>query len=120
MDAQRLATLLNQQDLPGLRFLPWRFTPSTSKYAGQLCQGVRILVTERSRLRPVRLGLELVAALHRLHPQEFPLEPVYSLLRHRESLKRLEAGDSPASIEASWQTELEAFRQRRRVYLLYP
>jgi uncharacterized protein YbbC (DUF1343 family)/CubicO group peptidase (beta-lactamase class C family) len=120
MDAQRLAVMLNSADLPGLRFVPWRFTPSTSKFAGQECQAVRILVTDRSNLRSLRLGLELIVALRRLHPQEVSLEKVGLLLRHADSLRRLEAGESAAAIEATWQTQLKQFRQRRAPYLLYP
>ena len=51
--------------IPGVRFYPVRFTPVSSKYAKEECQGVFMVVTDRAALRPVRLGVELASALHR-------------------------------------------------------
>ena len=47
--------------LPGIRFYPVRFTPTASKYSGQVCQGIFFVVTDREALRPVRLGAEIAA-----------------------------------------------------------
>ena len=52
--------------IPGVGFYPVRFTPASSKYAGQACQGVFMIVTDRAALRPVRLGVEIAAMLHKL------------------------------------------------------
>lgn len=48
------------------------------------------------------------------------LAPVGRLLHHEESLRRLQAGETPEQIEKSWQTGLESFRARRKPFLLYP
>lgn len=119
LDGQRLATLLNAQNVPGARFVSTRFRPGSSKFQGQDCAGVQILVVDRSALRPLRLGLELISCLKRVHP-DFDLAPVGHLLHNHEGLSRLQAGESPEQIEKSWQAGLEAFRTRRRPYLLYP
>ena len=47
--------------MPGIRFYPVRFTPPSSKYANEECQGVFIIVTDRAALRPVRVGVEIAA-----------------------------------------------------------
>lgn len=119
IDADRFALLLNEQGLPGVRFVPVRFTPQSSVFAGQECRGVQVLVTDRARLRPVRLGLELAAALLRLHPREFETEKLGRLLDNADTLRRLLAGETPAQIEASWEADLERFRKRRAPFLLY-
>lgn len=119
MDGLRLATLLNAQNVPGVRFVSTRFVPNSSKFQGQQCAGVQILVVDRAVLRPVRLGLELISGMKRLHP-DFDLTPVGRLLHHGESLRRLQAGETPEQIEKSWQVGLEAFRSRRKAFLLYP
>ncbi len=119
LDADRFALLLNEQGLPGVRFVPVRFTPLSSVYAGQECRGVQILVTDRTRLRPVRMGMELAAALLRLHPREFETEKLGRLLDNADTLRRLLAGETPAQIEASWKKGLDAFRKRRAPFLLY-
>ena len=41
---------------PGIRFYPVTFTPTSSKYAGEVCQGVFMVVTNRTALQPVRVG----------------------------------------------------------------
>ena len=80
---------------------------------------MQILVVDRAALRPLRLGLELISGVKRLHPG-FELGPVGRLLHHAESLRRLQAGETPEQIEESWREGIEAFRQRRKAYLLYP
>ena len=120
MDGQRLATLLNAQQLPGLRFVSTHFRPTGSKFQGKDCDGVQILVVDRAQVRPLRLGLELISGLRRLHPQQFPLEPVGRLMRHADTMKRLEAGQSPSQIEESWRAGVQAFQERCKPYLLYP
>src|SRR3989337_1790662 len=59
----RLAGALNSRNLPGARCYPMSFTPSAGPYAGESCQGVFIVVTDRDALRPARVGLEIAAAL---------------------------------------------------------
>ena len=39
IDARRLAAHLNKSGLPGVRFVPIRFQPGASKFAGETCQG---------------------------------------------------------------------------------
>ena len=47
IDGPRLAEALNARRLPGVRVYPTTFTPSSSKYAGELCRGVFLIVTDR-------------------------------------------------------------------------
>ena len=120
MDGPALASLLNAQNVPGVRFVSTHFTPNSSKFAGQKCAGVQILVVDRAALRSLRLGLELISALRRLHPQTFELAPVGHLIHSADSMRRLQAGETPQQIEDSWRPGLEAFRQRRKPFLIYP
>jgi hypothetical protein len=41
------------------------------------------------------------------------------LLRNRQALASLLAGEPAAAIVAAWQVDLERFRARRRPFLLY-
>ena len=43
IDGPRLSTALNARHLPGIRFYPITFTPTSSKYANEECQGVFML-----------------------------------------------------------------------------
>ncbi len=119
IDGVRLSDTLNARGLPGVRFYPVRFTPTASKYAGQECQGVFIIVTDRTVLRPVRVGLEIAAAVSRMHPSEYQLDPAARLLGSRDALARIKSGDDPAAIAASWGAAEARWRLLRAKYLLY-
>jgi uncharacterized protein YbbC (DUF1343 family)/CubicO group peptidase (beta-lactamase class C family) len=119
IDGVQLADALNARPIPGARFYPVRFTPASSKYAGEECQGVFIIVTDRAVLRPVRVGLEIAAALARMYPAQFKLEDAARLLGSKDTLARVRAGEDPAAIAASWGAAEAKWRLLRAKYLLY-
>jgi uncharacterized protein YbbC (DUF1343 family)/CubicO group peptidase (beta-lactamase class C family) len=119
IDGVQLAGLLNGRGIPGARFYPVRFTPASSKYAKEECQGVFIVVTDRAALRPVRLGAEIAAALHKLYGTRYELESAERLFGSRDGLTRIRAGEDPAAIAASWAAGEARWRLLRAKYLLY-
>jgi uncharacterized protein YbbC (DUF1343 family) len=119
IDGVQLADTLNARNIPGVRFYPVRFTPASSKYANEECQGVFIIVMDRAALRPVRLGLEIAAALARLYPTEYQLDTALRLFGSRDTLTRVRLGEDPASIAASWGAAESRWRLMRAKYLLY-
>jgi uncharacterized protein YbbC (DUF1343 family) len=119
LDGQRLAVYLNQRRLPGVRFVPIRFTPTADKFKGQDCGGVNIIVTDRTVFHPVFTGLQIAVALHKLYPDEWRLDCFGFLLANEDTLERLKRGESPEQIEASWVNALEKFRRERQQFLLY-
>ena len=120
IDGVALAAALNARGLSGIRFYPVTFTPAAgAKLGGQPCHGVFMIVTDRDRLRPVRVGLEIASALSRLYDQQFRLEDAATLFASKVVLARIRAGDDPAAIEASWRADEEQWRALRAKYLLY-
>jgi uncharacterized protein YbbC (DUF1343 family) len=119
IDGTRLARELNAAGLPGVRFVPLRFTPASSVFKGRLCNGVNVIVTDRKVFRPVRTGLAIACTLRRLYPKTWDAEKYDGLLRNRAALEALLAGKSAAQIEQGWQAGLEEFRRRRQEFLLY-
>jgi uncharacterized protein YbbC (DUF1343 family)/CubicO group peptidase (beta-lactamase class C family) len=119
IDGPRLADALNARKLAGIRFYPVTFTPATSKYAGETCQGVFMLITDRTALQPVRVGLEIAGALGRLFGDAYKLENTERLMGSRESLERVVNGDDPAAVAAAWAAGEARWRQTRAKYLLY-
>jgi uncharacterized protein YbbC (DUF1343 family) len=115
----RLADTLNARTIPGVRFYPVRFTPTASKYAKEECQGVFMMVTDRTALRSVRLGVELAAALHKLYGAKFELEPSARLFGTPDVVTRVRAGEDPSAIAASWAAAEARWRLIRAKYLLY-
>ena len=119
IDGPELARELNARRLPGVRVYPLRFSPESSRFAGELCEGVFFLVTDRDVVRPVRLGLEVAAALYRLYGDQFDLDAVARLLGSRDTLARIRAGDPPWDIAAGWAEDEAAWRRLTVPYLLY-
>jgi len=119
IDGAALADALNARQVPGIRFYPVRFTPSSSKFAGEECQGVFMIVTDRAAIRPVRIGVEIAAMLHKLHGSQFELELSERLFGSREGIRRIRSGDDPAAIAASWSAGEARWRLLRNKYLLY-
>lgn len=51
------------------------FTPELGPYAGERCRAVRLVVPDPARVRPVAVGLALLAAVIRAHPRDFDWAP---------------------------------------------
>lgn len=119
IDGVALAAALNARRLPGVAFYPVTFTPSSSKYAGEACQGVFLVVTDRASLQPVRVGLEIASALVRLYGDRYEIRLDDRLVGSRETVTRLRAGEDPAAIAASWAAGEARWRRLRARYLLY-
>ena len=120
IDGVQLSDALNARRIPGVGFYPVRFTPTSSKYANEECQGVFMIVTDRLALRPVRLGVEIAAMLHKLYGARFDLEAAGRLFGSKDGLSRIRAGDDPGAIAASWAAGEARWRLLSAKYLLYP
>jgi uncharacterized protein YbbC (DUF1343 family) len=119
IDGQRLAAHMNARRLPGVRFVPVRFTPKVSVYKGEECGGVNFIVTDRAAFRPVRLGVELAVALRRFHPSEWKVDDSLRLLANADTLARIRSGASPEDVMRSWQAGLDEFKNARARFLIY-
>jgi uncharacterized protein YbbC (DUF1343 family)/CubicO group peptidase (beta-lactamase class C family) len=115
---QDLADALNRKDLPGVRFEPVRFTPTSSVYAGQAVGGVRFMVVDREAIRPMTvamaLGRELVDRYSYFRPAA-----IQNLLVNRATMWAFLRGESAARIVSLGEPSRVAFLQRRAPYLLY-
>jgi uncharacterized protein YbbC (DUF1343 family)/CubicO group peptidase (beta-lactamase class C family) len=119
IDGPKLSDALNARQLPGVRFYPVRFTPSSSKFANQECQGVFIIVTDRQALRPVRVGVEIASAVKKLFPSQFEIDSAARLFGSAVGLGQIKVGDDPATIAGGWRANEARWRQLRAKYLLY-
>jgi uncharacterized protein YbbC (DUF1343 family) len=119
MKSRELAAYLNGRDIQSVRFVPIVFTPSSSNYVGERCEGVNLIVLDRNTLESPELGIELASALHKLYPNDFKLERMADLLVNQSVLDAIGAGEDPRRIAENWQERLEEFLRLREKYLLY-
>jgi len=119
LDGRRLAAYLTARKIPGVQFTPVHFTPAGSVFAGERCGGVRFEVVDRDALSSVALGIEIAAALRALHAADWDRTHLPALLANAETAARLERGDAPDSIVASWKHGLAEFEKRRAKFLRY-
>jgi uncharacterized protein YbbC (DUF1343 family)/CubicO group peptidase (beta-lactamase class C family) len=119
IDGQQLAAYLNGRRIAGIRFVPVRFTPSTSVHKGEECGGINLIVTDRARFRPLLNGIEIAVALRKLYPNDWKVDSYLRLLVNADTLDRLKRGQSADEIIRSWSRSLELFRSTRAKVLLY-
>ena len=130
IDGFRLAELLAGHQLPGVLFRPLWFRPTFHKFAGQVCGGIQVHVTDRAVFRPYRCGVAILRELHeaggesfrwRYEPYEFVSDrPAIDLLTGSDAIRTgIEGGLSLAELEATWLPAQRRFAERRQSFLLY-
>jgi len=119
IQGDKLAEYLNLRAIPGVRFVPLRFTPNASVFKDQQCGGVNIIITDRSAFRPLLTGIEMALALRKLYPNDWQVDKYLRLLVNADTLDRIKRGDNARDILNSWNTGLQEFRKARAEILLY-
>lgn len=119
LDGRRLAAELNAAGLPGVRFVPVRFTPRASVHEGLECGGVNIVVTDRNVFEPVRTGLRMALGLRRLHPSDWETEKFNRLLVNASVYREILTKNNLPSVSPEWEKDLPGFLLRRSEFLLY-
>ena len=117
--AREFATYMNARGIQSVRFVPIVFTPTSSNFAGERCEGVNLFVLDRNTLDSPELGIELASALHKLYPNDFKLEKMMDLLNNQSVYDAIQSGEDPRRIAEDWQERLDAFLHMREKYLLY-
>jgi uncharacterized protein YbbC (DUF1343 family) len=131
VDPERLLAELPPNDLPGCRLRPLYFEPTFHKFAGQLCGGLQVHVTDPGAFAPVLTYTVLISTIRRLWPNEFawrrpPYEyeteklPIDILAGGPAWRAAVEAGRSPADLRREWDDPLAAFAARSAEFKHYP
>jgi uncharacterized protein YbbC (DUF1343 family) len=118
-DPQALADGMNARGLAGVQFQPVFFTPTSSVHANVSVGGVRMEVTDRDAIRPVRVGLALGRELMERYPGNFRPAAIQNLLVNRVTMWSILRGDPFARIMGWADASRAPFLQRRASYLIY-
>ena len=125
IDGEIFAERLNRLGLPGIYFRPLYFKPYYAHYAGQICQGVQLHITDPLIFQPYITGLHIMQTHMKLYPERNlfskknrvkMFEKVVGTDKIRKSLL---VGESIHQLEQSWLPEVKQFKSRRDQYLLY-
>lgn len=124
LKAREVVDLLADRALPGVKFEVERFTPrapTDGKHPGVDLPGVRIVVTDRDRVNPARVGAALLWAVARTSADSLTFrlprfDELFGAARLREALVR---GDDPDGVIDRELPATVAFRASVRPFLLY-
>ena len=75
IDGDRLAHGLNSIGMEGVVFRSHYFTPTFSKYEGELCGGIQIHVRDRATIEPFNIGIAIIHNLVKSYEEFKFLEP---------------------------------------------
>lgn len=131
VDSVALVRALHALDLPGVRFREAVFKPGFQKWAGSICHGAQVHITDREALRPYATGLAVLSVLWRLYPgqvawREKPYEfvadiPAIDLLAGCAEVRLAVEGLAPFDeLVAIACAGADDYAERRGAVALYP
>ncbi|MGQ0644539.1 MAG: exo-beta-N-acetylmuramidase NamZ family protein [Elusimicrobiota bacterium] len=123
MDGKALAKRLSKARLPGVRFKPVTFMPDGQNlYSGQLCRGVRLVVTDPDALRTMDVFTHAACAVRDLYRTRFELrwEEMPRLVGSKRFEDAFISDQTAKQILVPFHAGAEAFMRQRKPYLLYP
>ena len=107
------------RDIPGVHFSTAQFTPTSGPYSGEVCNGLKIEITDRTSFDAMRVALEAADALHRSYPDRFDITKLTVLLGSATTVDALINYVPAIQIIANWSPDLANFKVMRAKYLLY-
>lgn len=124
LDRATLAANMPPDLLPGATLESVQFVPTTSRYKGERCGGLRMTITDPQTFRPVRTALTLIALLMRLYSDKAGFlagnPPFFDRLSGQSWVREgLLQGASADDLEARSRNDRAAFAVRREPFLLY-
>ncbi len=131
LEPDRILALLEKSPVPGVILRKVTFEPTFHKWAGQLCRGFQLHVTDRRVFKPYYTTLALLEAILKLYPEQFAWrQPPYEyetarlpfdLLTGDAAIREgIDAGRPISELEAAWRKDLARFLEVRREFLIYP
>ena len=130
LEARRLVLELRDIPLPGVVLREVAFEPTFHKWAGEVCHGFQLHVTDRLAFKPYYTTLAFLSLIRHLYPEQFAWrEPPYEYETERLPMDLLtgdpairegiDEGRSLADLEAAWQPDLDDYCRACRGFWLY-
>jgi len=121
IDGYEMSRKLNALSLPGVTFREAWFTPTFSKFTGQLCGGSQIHVIDRHSFRPFAVSLHILKTILDCYPGHLIFYDKYfdTIMGTSKIRENLMVGKSVQQILSSIEDEQHSFFEIRKKYLLY-
>lgn len=130
IEPRRLQDKIAKRPIEGLVLREAYFQPTFHKWAGKVCGGFQLHVTNPGTYKPYYTTLCLLQDILSLYPDVFawrepPYEyeyeklPIDLILGDDYVRKALEGGTDLMELTASWDDDLEVFEKLRRPFFLY-
>lgn len=121
IDGYELCSQLNGLHLPGVTFREVWFTPTFSKYKGEICGGAQLHVLDRDSYRPFSTALHIMKVIRDSYRETFLFHEEYfdKIMGTSRIRLSLENGGKVENILDGLSGELEQFAKLRSRYLLY-
>ena len=94
IDGPALARYMTSREIPGVRFRPVEFTPTSSNLSGKKIQGIGMELTDRELFSASRLGIEVALALRGLYPGKINWEVDQRLIGSKAVVAAFTGGSS--------------------------
>ncbi|NNC81700.1 MAG: DUF1343 domain-containing protein [Acidimicrobiales bacterium] len=127
IDERELARTLTDLGLAGVSFEPIRFTPRAEPaveiaHAGVEVGGVRLRLTDEEQFHPATTGVQVLAAVHELAPEDIIDRPEWLRRLSGSSAlgDHLREGRPISTLIGSWDEPLATYEQTIRPYRIYP
>lgn len=133
IDPEELVEALGRESFPGLVLQPLRFRPTFDKWAGNVCGGLALHVTDAAAVRSFAFTIRLLLTVQRLYPGQLrllappyeyetsrpPLDILYGSPLLREVLSSGEQSEPAAAAERlcridrpAWESRIQGHRVR--------
>ena len=122
---KKILAHLDGEGHPGIRLEAVRYTPraiagksSNPRHQDETCQGIRVHIEDAATCRPFALTVDLLAALHGVHPDDFRFTRFFDTLAGGPALREdILGGAGAASILGKARPALAQFDEKRpRLY----
>ena len=119
-----LADNLNKLNLGGVYFRPLYFTPTFSKYEGEMCGGVFLHILDRNSFNTVRVSWVMIDVIIKMYPDDFKINPSKGIrpcffdLENGASFIREETLNIDEQLKLL-EKETKEFGENRKKYLIY-
>jgi uncharacterized protein YbbC (DUF1343 family) len=129
IDSEKLYRELKKFNHEGVAFRERFFVPFAFKLSNQVCQGLEFFVTDKRKIKPLHLSIDLIACLKRLHPESFRWDSYvhdeteryyFDLLIGSDFYRKaIDEGATSKDFDRIWNEESFKFSQRIERYRLY-